>query len=66
MLAQGSDNVFINDQPAARIGDMTTCGGTIAKGSDDVFIGGGTLTVREINDERPWWITGLGVPLAWR
>ena len=64
MLAQGSDNVFINDQPAARIGDMTTCGGTIAKGSDDVFVGGGTLTVREIDDERPWWITGLGVAIG--
>jgi RHS repeat-associated protein len=64
MLAQGSDNVFINDQPAARIGDMTTCGGTIAKGSDDVFVGGGTATVRDIDDERPWWITALGVAIG--
>lgn len=64
MLAQGSDNVFINSQPAARIGDMTTCGGTIAEGSADVFVGGGTLTVREINDERPWWITALGVGIG--
>lgn len=64
MLAQGSDNVFINDQPAARIGDMTTCGGTIAEGSADVFVGGGTLTVREIKDERPWWITALGVAIG--
>ena len=64
MLAQGSDNVFINDQPAARKGDMTTCGGTIAEGSEDVFVGGGTLTVREIKDERPWWITALGVAIG--
>jgi RHS repeat-associated protein len=64
MLAQGSDNVFINDQPAARIGDMTTCGGTIAKGSEDVFVGGGTVTVRAIDDERPWWITALGVAIG--
>lgn len=64
MLAQGSDNVFINSQPAARIGDLTTCGGTIAEGSADVFVGGGTVTVREIDDERPWWITALGVAIS--
>ena len=64
MLAQGSDNVFINDQPAARKGDMTTCGGTIAEGSEDVFVGGGTMTVRDIDDERPWWITALGVAIG--
>ena len=64
MLAQGSDNVFINDRPAARKGDQTTCGGTIAEGSGDVFVGGGTVTVREIEDERPWWITALGVGLG--
>jgi RHS repeat-associated protein len=64
MLAQGSDNVFINSQPAAREDDMTTCGGTIAAGSDDVSIGGGTVTVREIEDERPWWITALGTGLG--
>ncbi len=64
MLAQGSDNVFINSQPAARIGDMTTCGGTIAEGSATVFVGGGTVTVREINDEKPWWITALGVGIG--
>ncbi|RFP15462.1 type IV secretion protein Rhs [Duganella sp. BJB488] len=64
MLAQGSDNVFINSQPATRIGDMTTCGGTIAEGSADVFVGGGTLTVRDIKDERPWWITALGVAIG--
>lgn len=64
MLAQGSDNVFINDHPAARKDDRTTCGGTIAAGSDDVSIGGGTVTVREIDDERPWWITALGMALG--
>ncbi len=64
MLAQGSDNVFINGQPAARKGDQTTCGGTIAEGSDNVFIGGGTVKVREIEDERPWWIRALGMALG--
>jgi uncharacterized Zn-binding protein involved in type VI secretion len=64
MIAQGSDNVFINDSPAARKGDQTTCQGTIAAGSDNVFIGGGTVTVREIQDERPWWITALGTAIS--
>lgn len=64
MIAQGSDNVFIDSLPAARKDDMTTCGGTIAAGSDNVSIGGGTLTVREIKDERPWWIAALGVAIG--
>ena len=64
MIAQGSDNVFINDCPAARKDDKTTCGGTIAAGSSDVTIGGGTVTVREIEDERPWWITALGMAIG--
>lgn len=64
MIAQGSDSVLINDQPASRIGDMTTCGGVIAEGSADVFIGGKTLTVREIKDEKPWWVTALGVGIG--
>jgi RHS repeat-associated protein len=64
MIAQGSDNVYIDDLPAARKGDKTTCGGTIADGSGDVFIGGGTITVREIKDERPWWIAALGVAIG--
>jgi RHS repeat-associated protein len=64
MIAQGSDNVFINDHPATRKGDQTTCGGTIAEGSGNVFIGGGTVTVREIEDERPWWIRALGMALG--
>lgn len=64
MIAQGSDNVFFNSQPAARVKDKITCGGTIAGGSPDVFIGGGTLTVREIEDERPWWLTALGVGIG--
>ena len=64
MIAQGSDNVFINDHPAARKGDRTTCDGVIAEGSGDVFIGGGTVTVREIEDERPWWVAALGMALG--
>jgi hypothetical protein len=64
MIAQGSDNVFIDDLPAARKDDMATYGGTIAAGSANATTGGGTLTVREIKDERPWWITALGVGIG--
>ena len=48
MIADGSGSVYINDQPAARVGDKTTCDGTIAEGSDNVFIGGGTQRVRDV------------------
>jgi len=52
-IAQGSDKVFINDQPAARSGDKTTCDATIdvnEKVSPNVRIGGGTATVRDIRN----------------
>lgn len=64
MIAQGSDNVYIDSLPAARKGDKTTCGGTIAEGSNNVFIGGGTIEVRPVKDERPWWIAALGVGIG--
>ncbi|WP_167335971.1 RHS repeat-associated core domain-containing protein [Pseudomonas parafulva] len=50
-LAQGSDKVFINGQPAVRVGDKTTCDGPAGMTfSPNVRIGGGTLTVRDIRD----------------
>ncbi|WP_410481835.1 RHS repeat-associated core domain-containing protein [Pseudomonas plecoglossicida] len=52
-IAQGSDKVFINSQPAARSGDKTTCDATIdvnEKVSPNVRIGGGTATVRDIRN----------------
>ncbi|WP_082420913.1 MULTISPECIES: RHS repeat-associated core domain-containing protein [unclassified Pseudomonas] len=50
-LAQGSDKVFINGQPAVRVGDKTTCDGPVGMTfSPNVRIGGGTLTVRDIRD----------------
>lgn len=64
MIAQGSDSVYINNQPAARVKDKTTCGGAIAEGSANVFTGGGTKTVRDIKDERPWWVTALGFAIG--
>ncbi|NVK13218.1 MAG: PAAR domain-containing protein [Rhodobacteraceae bacterium] len=39
-LAVGSGSVFINGKPAGRVGDSIDCGGAIASGSSDVFIGG--------------------------
>ena len=49
-IAQGSDSVFINGQPAARVGDKLECNADIKHGEDTVIIGGGTATVLEISD----------------
>ncbi len=66
MIADGSGSVYINDQPAARVGDKTTCDGTIAEGSDNVFIGGGTQRVRDVKSAtRLGWLgAALGIALA--
>lgn len=64
MIAQGSATVFINGQPAARVDDQVACGAKISAGSPNVFIGGGTVTVREIADERPWWVATLGLVIG--
>jgi uncharacterized Zn-binding protein involved in type VI secretion len=66
ILAQGSDSVYINGQPAARVGDRTVCDGKISSGSANVFIGGGTETTDTISPEVPGWleravlVVGLG------
>lgn len=39
-IASGSNNVFINGVPAARVGDIASCGATIVAGSSTVFING--------------------------
>lgn len=39
-IASGSGSVFINGCAAGRVGDAVSCGGSVAEGSDDVFIGG--------------------------
>lgn len=56
ILAQGSDSVYINGQPAARVGDRTVCDGKISAGSGNVFIGGGTETTDAIDPEVPEWL----------
>nr|DAG77000.1 MAG TPA: Baseplate wedge protein [Caudoviricetes sp.] len=39
-ISSGSSTVFINGKPAARVGDSVSCGGAVAEGSPNVFIGG--------------------------
>ncbi|WP_082806304.1 RHS repeat-associated core domain-containing protein [Kluyvera intermedia] len=60
-IAQGSSNVFINNQPAARKGDKLECSAAIVEGSENVFIGGGKVTYLEIQPEfAPWQRQILG------
>ncbi|MBR0075753.1 MAG: PAAR domain-containing protein [Synergistaceae bacterium] len=40
VLASGSSTVFVNGRQAGRVGDPVACGGTVAAGSANVFIGG--------------------------
>ena len=39
-ISSGSSTVFINGLAAGRIGDPVSCGGSVAVGSPNVFIGG--------------------------
>lgn len=39
-ISSGSSTVFINGKPAGRIGDPVDCGGSVAEGSPNVYIGG--------------------------
>ncbi|MCR4456226.1 RHS repeat-associated core domain-containing protein [Pseudescherichia sp. L3] len=63
-LAEGSDSVFINGQPAVRTGDRTTCGGTVSGASPSVIIGGGTLRVRDIKSGKVPGLTLAMVALS--
>jgi len=47
-IAEGSSNVFINGHHAARQGDRVQCSANIRSGMPNVFIGGGTSPVLEI------------------
>lgn len=40
VIAAGSATVFINGRAAGRIGDPVSCGGSVAVGSPNVFVGG--------------------------
>lgn len=39
-ISSGSSTVFINGKAAGRVGDSVSCGGSVADGSPNVFIGG--------------------------
>lgn len=56
LIAEGSGTVFINGLPAARKKDAITCGAKIDDGSNNVFIGGGTVTYLPVDDEVPPWL----------
>ncbi|MFL1543487.1 RHS repeat-associated core domain-containing protein [Pseudomonas sp. O39] len=50
-LAEGSEKVTVNGQPAVRSGDRSTCDATVVSSgliSSNVAIGGGSVVVREI------------------
>ncbi len=55
-VAEGSSNIFINGKAAARKGDKLTCGSTIASGSGNVLLGGGTYRYLPVDDEIPSWL----------
>lgn len=40
VIASGSSTVLVNGRQAGRIGDPVSCGGSVAVGSGNVFIGG--------------------------
>ena len=40
VIASGSSNTFINGFSAGRIDDPVSCGGSVAEGSPNVFVGG--------------------------
>lgn len=41
ILAGGSPSTFINGKSVGRVGDPISCGGTVAEGSNNIFIGNG-------------------------
>ncbi|RBP64126.1 YD repeat-containing protein [Brenneria salicis ATCC 15712 = DSM 30166] len=59
LIAQGSETVYVNGAPAARIDDKTVCGATIKEGAATVFFGSGQATHLEIADEFSWWEKAL-------
>ena len=48
-VAQGSDSVFIEREHASRMGDKTSCGGTIDEGLETAFIGGEPVTLAGVD-----------------
>jgi RHS repeat-associated protein len=63
-IAQGSQSVFIQGFPAARVGDATVCDGKIESGSQNVFIGAEAGTYLEIHGEVPAWMNKFAAGLV--
>ncbi|KRB76817.1 hypothetical protein ASE07_26285 [Noviherbaspirillum sp. Root189] len=51
-IATGSATVFINGQPAARVNDKVGCSAVITSGSNNVYIGGGTMQTDVLQPEK--------------
>ncbi|NMZ92525.1 type IV secretion protein Rhs [Pseudomonas panacis] len=63
-LAEGSEKVTINGQPAVRSGDRSTCDATVVSSgliSSNVTIGGGSVVVREIRSGKT---PGIGLAVT--
>ena len=63
-LAEGSDKVTVNGQPAVRSGDRSTCDATVVSSgliSSNVTIGGGSVVVREIRSGKT---PGIGLAVT--
>ncbi|RBL67268.1 type IV secretion protein Rhs, partial [Pseudomonas sp. MWU13-2625] len=63
-LAEGSDKVSIEGQPAVRSGDRSTCDAKVVSAgpiSPDVTIGGGSVVVREIRSGKT---PGVGLAMT--
>src|SRR5471032_890424 len=64
LLAEGSEKVTVNSQPAVRSGDRSTCDATVVSSgliSPDVTIGGGSVVVREIRSGKT---PGVGLAIT--
>ncbi|MFC6298739.1 RES domain-containing protein [Pseudomonas sp. CCM 7893] len=63
-LAEGSEKVTVNGQPAVRSGDRSTCDATVVSSgliSPNVTIGGGSVVVREIRSGKT---PGVGLAIT--
>lgn len=58
-VAEGSIKTYINNYPAARVGDKLTCSAEIFAGSPNVFFGGEKVQTDEISPEVPGWVNWL-------
>jgi len=60
-VAEGSSTVYINNAPAHRVKDRSTCDAKTDQGSPNVFIGGEPEATREITSEMPAWLEKVSV-----